>query len=120
MYYLMLVIGHLAILYGLMTFLPGVAINSLSTVLWGALTLTVLGVLLRPLILLVLLPLNMLTLGLFSLLTNLWMVQLADKLVPGLNMGGWVNDLICALLVMSVFYLAKSWRYHDRQPIIVN
>jgi len=111
MYYLGLGIGNLIILGAIEAFLPGVKIDSTGAILGGALVLTLLNILIRPLLLLVLLPINILTLGIFSLLVNTWMVMLADKLVPGMVVGGFWNALLIALLAMMLMKFMKNWRY---------
>jgi putative membrane protein len=46
------------------------------------------NLLLRPLILVVALPANLLTFGICGSIVNTWMLMLADKIVPGITLGG--------------------------------
>ncbi|MGE5379753.1 MAG: phage holin family protein [Methylocystaceae bacterium] len=112
MYYLLLGLGCLLSLEAA-SLLPGAVINSLSGAIIGAVVLLLLYLLVRPFLLLILLPINMLTLGLFSLLINTWMVLLADKMVPGINVGGFWNALVPALLIMLISSIIRRWQYHS-------
>lgn len=67
-----------------------------------ALVLGLLNAFVRPVLWLLTLPLTIVTLGLFSLVLNLIMFWLADKLVPGFQVGGGLLGLIVAALAVSV------------------
>ena len=89
--------------------LTGVTIKNYFTALGVAVVLALLNVLIRPLILLLTLPLNILTLGLFTLVINAWMIMLADSLVEGLKIKsfGWalLYSLIIALLNSLLLFI---------------
>jgi len=112
MYYLLMAMGYAVTLAAANTFIPFVTSVDIIALVKAALALTLLGVLLRPFLLLVLLPLNLITLGLFSVLINTWMVLLADKIVAGFSIGGFLNALITALVGMAVMHLLRS-SYHS-------
>jgi len=71
--------------------LSGVSIKNYWTALGVAVVLAILNFLIRPLILLLTLPLTILTLGLFVLVINAWILMLTDKFVDGLKIKnfGW-------------------------------
>ena len=60
--------------------------NPVEISAFAGLVLTLVNIFIRPLLMLVALPVNLLTLGLFILIINTWMVMLTDKLVPALHM----------------------------------
>lgn len=62
-----------------------------------ALVLGLLNTFLKPIIKLFALPITCLTLGLFSLVISAAMVILADKLLDGFQVGGWLAALIFSL-----------------------
>jgi putative membrane protein len=66
----------------------------------AALVLTSINWLLRPLLMLVALPLNVVTQGLFVLVINAWMVMLADLLVKGWTVPGFWAALATGTLVL--------------------
>lgn len=84
--------------------LTGVTIKNYFTALGVAVVLALLNVLIRPLILLLTLPLNILTLGLFTLVINAWIIMLADSLVEGLK----IKSFGCAFLYSLVIALLNS------------
>jgi putative membrane protein len=77
---------------------------SFSTALIVALVLGLINAILRPLLILLTLPVTLLTLGLFIFVINALLFQLADKLIDGFNVGGFWSALIG-----SVLYSLISW-----------
>ena len=65
--------------------LPGVSFSDLTTVVIVTLLLGVLNVLIKPILVLVTLPINILTLGLFTLVINGLLILLLDYLVIGFS-----------------------------------
>ncbi len=76
-----------------------VYVRNASAILVMGLVLLVVNLLLKPVLLIVALPLNILTLGLFSFVVNALTIMLADSLVPGIDMGGFLNCLLAALMI---------------------
>jgi putative membrane protein len=68
--------------------LRGVSLKNYWTALGVAIVLSILNLLIRPFIVLLTLPLNILTLGLFTLVINAWILMLADKLMDGFKIDG--------------------------------
>jgi putative membrane protein len=54
---------------------------------------------------LITLPLNLLTLGLFSFIVNAWTIMIADYFVPGISMGGFIYSLLAALIIVFFNHL---------------
>lgn len=70
-------------LFILAWFLPNVSYQNWLTLALFAITLTLINLILRPLLKLLTLPINIITLGLFSGLINVALLWLALYLVPG-------------------------------------
>lgn len=68
--------------------LDGVSIKNYWTAIGVAVILSILNLLIRPVIVLLTLPLTVLTLGLFALVINAWILMLTDKFVDGLKIKG--------------------------------
>jgi putative membrane protein len=75
----------------------GVEIDGVMPLLFAAVTIGILNAVVRPIILLLTLPLNILTLGLFTLVVNAFMLWMAAKVVIGFvvtgfwaALGGWL------------------------------
>lgn len=75
----------------------------------AAVVLGALNLLIRPLIFVLTLPLTVLTLGLFSLVINAFLVLLASVLVPGFSVVGFWNAFVFAIVLAVVNWLFNSW-----------
>ena len=77
---------------------PGVALKSFGSALIAALVLGLLNALLRPILVLLTLPVTVLTLGLFLFVINALMFYFAASLLDGFHVTGFVAALIGSLL----------------------
>lgn len=77
---------------------PGVEVKSFTSALIAALVLGLLNTLLRPVLVLLTLPVTVLTLGLFLLVINGLVFWAAAGLLPGLNVLGFTAALIGSLI----------------------
>lgn len=59
---------------------------------------------LKPILLLVSLPITLLTLGIFSLVVNTWIVLITAALVPGIKIHGFFAGFLLSLAI-SIFHL---------------
>ena len=84
--------------------LPSVQVASFATALVAALVLGLINAVLRPLFILLTLPVTVLTLGLFILVINGLMFWLAGALISGFHVGGFWPAVLGALL-----YSVVSW-----------
>ena len=81
--------------------LPGVSIDSYVTAIILALVLAVLNAIVRPILVLLTIPVTILTLGLFLLVINALIILLADSLIAGFDTAGFLTALLFSL-VLSV------------------
>ncbi len=81
--------------------LPGVTLDGYMTALLVAIGLGLLNAIVKPIIVILTLPINILTLGLFTFVINALMILLVDNFVAGFSVGGFVNALLFSL-VLSV------------------
>ncbi|MBD3250603.1 MAG: hypothetical protein GF381_03485 [Candidatus Pacebacteria bacterium] len=65
--------------------LPSVSYQNLATLFLASLTLSLLQKIVRPILKILFLPINLVTLGLFSWVINVFILWLATFLVPGLK-----------------------------------
>lgn len=68
--------------------LPGVHVSSFTSALVAAVVLGVINAFIKPILLILTLPINILTLGLFTLVINASVIILTSKLVPGFKVDG--------------------------------
>jgi putative membrane protein len=83
---------------------PGFHVYSLMGAMVLVLILSFLNLLVKPVLLLLTLPINILTLGLFTIIINALVLQLAINLVPGVSSDSFTVTLI-ASLIMSLLSL---------------
>lgn len=82
--------------------LPGVHAPDLTTALLVAVVLGFLNAVVKPLLMLLTLPVTVLTLGLFVLVINAAMVMLAARIVPGFTVNGFWWALIFSVVMWAV------------------
>ncbi|MDQ6762581.1 MAG: phage holin family protein [Bacteroidota bacterium] len=89
-----------AVAYGLsMILTPHIRINSFVTALIFALVLAVLNAIIKPILIILTLPITILTLGIFLLVINVLMILLAGKFVSGIHIEGFLWAFIFGLLL---------------------
>lgn len=91
--------------------LPGVIILDLPTAIFAGLILSLINIAIKPIFILLTLPLNILTLGLFTFIINGLLILLAASLVDGFHVGNiWWAILFSIILslVTSLFHEAKK------------
>jgi putative membrane protein len=85
--------------------LPGVTVATFWIALVAALVIGLINVFVRPILLFLTLPINILTLGLFTLELNALLIMLADALVSGFE----VSTFWWALLFSLVLSIINSF-----------
>jgi putative membrane protein len=82
--------------------LPGVSVEDYGTALIVALILAIVNVLVKPILVILTIPITILTLGLFLLVINAAIILFIDNLVTGFTVGGFWWALLFSL-ILSVF-----------------
>ncbi|MDP3836827.1 MAG: phage holin family protein [bacterium] len=85
--------------------LPGVGLSGFWAALVLAVVLGVLNLLIKPLLILLTLPINILTLGLFTLVINALIIMLASGITPGFQVGGFLNAFLFSLLLALINFV---------------
>ena len=83
-------------------FLPGIHVPDYMTALWVALALGLVNITLRPILLLVTLPINILTLGIFTFAVNGLMFWLTSVFVKAFHVDGFWWAVLGALIVSAI------------------
>jgi putative membrane protein len=83
----------------------GVTLDNWMTVFAAAVVLGLLNAFLRPVLILLTLPVTVLTLGLFTLVINAFLFYLAAHLVHGFHVAGFAQAFIAALVFSIVSFL---------------
>lgn len=82
--------------------LSGIQIDSFMTALIVAVVMAVLNVTLKPLLILITIPLTVITFGLFLLVVNVLVLYAADALIGGFHIAGFWWALAFSILVSLV------------------
>lgn len=82
--------------------LPGVTVDSFLTSLIVALLLSLLNVTVKPLLIVLTIPLTVLTLGLFLLVINSLIILLADAVISGFTVDGFWWALLFSLILALI------------------
>lgn len=89
-------------------FIPGVAIASFWSALWLALFLGVVNILVKPILILITLPINILTLGLFTFVINALLILLASSVIKGFSVSGFFVAMLFSIVLSVVSYLLNA------------
>ena len=95
----------------------GVAVTSFTGALIAAAVLGALNLVVRPLLVLLTLPVTVLTLGLFLFIVNALMFWVAASLVSGLNVNGFgaalIGSLIYSVLQLAIDFVLERLLFKD-------
>ncbi|MDQ3051292.1 MAG: phage holin family protein [Bacteroidota bacterium] len=90
--------------------LPGVHVESALSAIGLALVLSLLNIFVKPLLILLTLPITVLTLGLFLLVVNALILLLAAELVSGFSIDGFWWALLFSIILSIVVSVLESFR----------
>ena len=96
--------------------LDGVHIDSSVTAILLALVLAILNSFVKPVLIILTIPITILTLGLFLLILNVLMIEWAAKLVPGFTVDSWWAALWFSILLSLVTSLLNSLVSRRKNP----
>ena len=89
--------------------LSGIRVDSLLTAVMAAAVLGLINVFLRPILLILTLPLTILTLGIFAFILNALMLLLVSYFVPGFDVDGFFWAFLGALIISVVSWIANRF-----------
>lgn len=85
--------------------IPGISLAGFAAALWAAVVIGLVNIFIRPVLILLTLPINLLTLGLFTFVINALMLWFVSKLVPGFMIDGFLAALLGSIVlsILSIF-----------------
>ncbi|NNG00977.1 MAG: phage holin family protein [Desulfobacteraceae bacterium] len=86
----------------------GIRINSFMSALLAAAILGILNAFFRPIAIILTLPINLLTLGLFTFLVNAAILKMVSGLISGFEVQGFWTSVFGALFISIVSWLINS------------
>jgi len=82
--------------------LPGVEVNTFFTAFVTALVLGLVNTFIKPIIVILTLPLNILSLGLFTLVINALLIMLVGRIVPDFFVDGFLWALLFSIILTII------------------
>ena len=95
------ILSALAILI-VANYLPDVKVANFQTALIVALALGIVNAVIKPVIVILTLPINIITFGLFTFVINALLILLVANIVPGFTVVGFVPALIAAIALWII------------------
>ena len=89
--------------------LDGIQVSGFFSAVFAAAVLGILNAFLRPIALLLTLPINILSLGLFTFIINALMLKLASGIIPGFGVYGFWTAIFGSLLISLISWLLNSF-----------
>ena len=84
------------------TITPGFTLKSFGSAMLASLVIGLLNMTIRPLLLILTLPINILTLGLFTIVINAIVLRLTAGLLKGFDINGWLPAILGAIVLALV------------------
>lgn len=88
---------------------PGIHVSSFGTALLSAMVLGILNAFFRPILIILTLPINILTLGLFTFVINAFLLMMTSGLIGGLIVNNFGSALLGSLIISLVSWLLSSF-----------
>ena len=90
-------------------FVPGIEVDKLSTAVIAACVLGLINVFIRPVVVILTLPLSILTLGVFYFFINAFLLELVAYFVSGFEIKNFFSAFFGSLIISIVSWLANSF-----------
>ena len=88
---------------------PGIEFRSTESLIAAALLLGIVNALVRPIIVILTLPITLLTLGIFLLVINALMIELVAYFLPGFIVAGFWPAIGAAIIVGLTSWVMSGW-----------
>jgi putative membrane protein len=79
-----------------------VVVSDTSSLLWAGIFLAIINFFIRPLLIIISFPINIVTFGIFTLVINTWMVMMTDWMIKGISIPGfWLSFAVAVVVSLS-------------------
>ena len=89
--------------------LDGIHVSGFISAFFAAAILSILNAFFRPILLILTLPINILSLGLFTFVINALMLLMASGVIPGFNVSGFWSAVFGSLLISIVSWALTAF-----------
>ena len=90
----------------------GLYYDTVGALIFGAIVLAIVDSIVKPVVMLLTLPINLMTIGLFTFVVNGLMLKITAMIVPGLDVGGFFVTVFAALVLTGISTII-SWIISD-------
>ncbi len=98
--------------------LDGIMISGFVSAFFAAAILGILNAFFRPILLILTLPINILSLGLFTIVINALLLMMASGVIPGFMISSFWTALLGALLVSLVSFILNTFIGGHTRPVV--
>ena len=95
-------------LYLLSFLFHGIIFDSFTAALITSIILGLINAILRPILIILTLPINILTLGIFSLVINALMLELASNFSPGFHIDNFTTAFFASIVLSVINFILSS------------
>lgn len=88
--------------------IPGISVSGFFSALLVALFLGIVNTLIRPFLIVITLPINILTIGLFTFVINAVLVMLTSKVVHGFEVRGFWWAMLFSIVLSIIHYILNK------------
>ncbi len=88
--------------------IPGISIENFWAAMIAAIVIALINAVIKPVLILLTLPINIMTLGIFTLIINAVLFMFAAYLVPGIEVNSFLSAFIGSIL-LSILGAAIAW-----------
>jgi len=88
---------------------PGIRVESVLTAIFAAAILGLINTFIKPVLIILTLPLNILTLGIFTFFLNAFLLKLVAYLIRGFEVKGFMAAFLGALIISVISWLANQF-----------
>ena len=99
MYLFLRWVGYALVIMFIAWVVPGISVANFLTAMLVAIVIALINVFIKPVLVLITLPINILTLGLFTLIINALLFMFAGYIAPGVEVDGFLSAFLGALLL---------------------
>jgi len=86
----------------------GIVVSGLLAAFFAAAVLGILNAVLRPILIILTLPINILSLGLFTFVINAFLLKMVSGVIPGLDIHGFWPAVLGALIISIVSWILNA------------
>ncbi len=95
---------------------PGITVSSFYAALMAALVLGIVNALIRPVLIILTLPVTIMTLGLFALVINAFLFLFVSTIVKGFTVEGFGPAFIGALILWAISWITNGLTRRSPKP----